>query len=79
MTRELLRLTGTVRRAVLLAVSRVESKVKLPPEESPVVRVDQLEHALMDDVRLRREKQIDQHFCLRPDLTTKHYATITPP
>lgn len=46
-------LTGTTCGTLLLAVGWVESKVKLLPEQSPVVCVDQLKYTLMDDVRLK--------------------------
>lgn len=38
--------------AVLQALSWIESEVELPPEEGPVVCVDKLEDALVDDIRL---------------------------
>lgn len=31
--------------------------MELTPEESPIVSVDQLKHALVDDVRLKAEEQ----------------------
>lgn len=48
--------TGAVAAAVLLAVCWVESKVELVPEEGSIVGVDQLKHALMDDVGLKAER-----------------------
>lgn len=50
-------LTGTHCDAILLGSIGVESEVELPSEQTSVVCVDQLEHALMDDVRLKTDKQ----------------------
>lgn len=49
--------TGAVAATVLLAVCWVESEVELIPEESAIIGVDQLKHALMDDVRLKAGEQ----------------------
>lgn len=39
-----------------------EREVQLPPEESSVVCVDQLEDALVDDVRLKQDKRVHYLF-----------------
>lgn len=52
-------LTEALCAAVRPAVRWVEGEVKLPSEESTVVCVDQLKHALMDDIRLKTGT--DQH------------------
>lgn len=48
--------TGAVGAAVLLTVCWVKSEVELTPEEGTIVGVDQLKHALVDDVRLKAEQ-----------------------
>lgn len=50
--------------SVLLAAVGVEGEVELPPEESSVVCVDQLKHALVDDVRLQEHKHVYPHCAL---------------
>lgn len=40
----------------MLTVCRVKGEVELTPEEGTIVGVDQLKHALVDDVRLKAEQ-----------------------
>lgn len=48
----------TVVSAILLAARRVDGEVQLLSEQSSVVSVDQLEHALMDHIRLKTDNDV---------------------